>query len=204
MDVELKNNHGNTALDLATNERTRKFLLNLIHRDSCLSCEKEFDFKNWKFYCSLCKCGFCGDCTILEERVSKNDKELYIYKRYCRQCLSELKFSEEEVRRTLVPEGRNLEENDIPILQEVINKAINKDADNILVDESHKAYNSLLASVALEKVIDKVNQSRYIIYYIYFLFFCLSFLFHFFFLSFFILISLFLFNFIISYFLLLL
>lgn len=65
----------------------------------------------------------------MEERPLAKNKELFQYKRYCRNCLSELKFSEEEVRRVLVPENRNLEENDIPVLEEAIKKAEIKGAE---------------------------------------------------------------------------
>lgn len=129
IDIELKNNHGNTPLDLATDKYTRKFISDLVNRKVCKSCEKDFDFKRWRFYCGLCKGGYCGDCTIMEERPLAKNKELFQYKRYCRNCLSELKFSEEEVRRVLVPENRNLEENDIPVLEEAIKKAEIKGAE---------------------------------------------------------------------------
>lgn len=92
VDIEKKNTRGHAPLDLATDPKVRKLILEALNEKSCI-CNSKFDFTNVRHYCTRChkfRCKNCCEVTHVDENVESPERERPIC--LCNDCKAENKI----------------------------------------------------------------------------------------------------------------
>lgn len=123
IDFEARNARGHTALELATDPETKKFITNALNTRKCEACGSAFSFRNVRFFCNSGRRFYCKQCSIVTMEYhtwQSEQKERLV----CRSL---------EVHKMIKEHEKLLEEaiasNDFHVLSKVLSKCLNMDID---------------------------------------------------------------------------